>query len=171
MGHISTPQHFAFAGAAIALIALAACGGSGGTTGQTPAASPTAATSPQAEATVAPTTDRSVSTATAAPAATPTPLPAIVIASPASGATVHTPFHVTGPADTFEAVFRLQLRNGGGAVLLDQQVMATSGSGTRGSFDTTVTTSAKGAATLVAYERSPRDGSPINTVTVSITLG
>lgn len=83
---------------------------------------------------------------------------------------MHAPFHVTGTSDTFEAVFRLQLRDAAGTVLVDQQVQATSGSGTRGRFDSTVATQHRGAATLVLYERSPRDGSPINTVTIAITL-
>jgi len=84
---------------------------------------------------------------------------------------VHSPFHVSGSADTFEAVFRVQLRDGSGRVLLDQQVQATSGTGTRGSFDTVLTTQARGALTLVAFERSAKDGSPVNTVTVQISVG
>lgn len=94
-----------------------------------------------------------------------------MVSHPSTGDSVHSPFHVTGTADTFEAVFRVQLRDAGGRVLVDQQVQSTSGTGTRGSFDTTVSTTARGAATLVAYERSARDGSPINTVSVRITLG
>jgi hypothetical protein len=146
-------------GAAVVALLLAACGG-GGTA----------------------VTDRPVTTAppTAPPTAAPphtalavssTPMPAIVVSHPSPGDTVHSPFHVTGTADTFEAVFRVQLRDGSGRVVVDQQVQATSGTGTRGSFDTIVSTTAKGAATLVAYERSARDGSPINTVTLHITLG
>jgi germination protein M len=84
---------------------------------------------------------------------------------------VHSPFHVSGSADTFEATFRIQLRDAAGKLLADQQVRATSGTGTRGSFDTVLTTAARGAATLVAYELSAKDGSQVNTVTVQITLG
>ena len=50
--------------------------------------------------------------------------------------------------------------------------MATSGSGTRGTFDTAFSFKADGggAATLVAYEPSAADGSRTNVVEVPITL-
>ena len=122
--------------------------------------------------------DQSVSTsasngsaAPAIPAPSPTPLPAIVIAGPAGGSTVTARTTFTGTADTFEATFRLQLRDRAGHLLLDQQVHATSGTGTRGTFDSTVTTSFMGSGTLVAFEVSAKDGSQINTVTVPVTVG
>jgi len=93
------------------------------------------------------------------------------VSSPHPGDTVRSPFHVSGTADTFEAVFRLQLRDARGTVLLDQQVQATSGTGTRGSYDATVTTGARGQVTLVLFQRSARDGSPQDTVSVPLTIG
>jgi len=83
---------------------------------------------------------------------------------------VHSPLHVTGTANTFEAQFVLELHDASGHVLSSQPVHATSGTGTRGTFDATVTFTATGPATLVAYERSARDGSPINMVEVAVTL-
>jgi hypothetical protein len=161
------PSHLAAPGAAL-ILALAACGASGNNGGAA------TQTLQQQQPPTATPTDRLVDSATATTSAplspAPTPLPAIVIERPAAGETVHSPFHVTGSADTFEAVFRLQLRDAAGHVLLDQQVMASSGTGTRGSFDATVTTSMQGAATLVAFERSPKDGSAIHTTTVQITV-
>jgi len=106
----------------------------------------------------------------ATPTAKPTPLPAIVIEQPVAGAVVHSPVHVTGTADTFEATFVLELRDAAGRVISSQQVHATSGTGTRGKFDATITFMASGAAQLVAYERSARDGSPVNITRVAITL-
>jgi germination protein M len=93
-----------------------------------------------------------------------------VVSSPHRGDTVHSPFHVSGTADTFEAVFRLQLRDAQGTVLLDQQVQATSGTGTRGGYDATVTTAARGQLTLVLFQRSAKDGSAQDTVSVPVTI-
>jgi hypothetical protein len=151
------------AASALAL-GLAACGGTAGGG---------AATTPTATAVATPT-DQPVSNATPAttptPQQSPTPLPAIVIQQPAAGATVHSPFHATGTADVFEAQFVLEVQDASGHVIASQQVHATSGTGTRGTFDATVTFMGSGPATLVAYERSPKDGSPVNVVRVPLTL-
>jgi len=148
-------------GALTAALLLVACGASTTTPSPTPTASATATAAPTAAATAS---------TSAQPTATATALAAIVIVQPVAGATVHSPMRVSGTADTFEAQFVLELRDTAGHVLTTQQVHATSGTGTRGSFDTTVSFTARGPATLVAYERSAKDGSPVNTVTVAITL-
>ena len=155
------PRLLALASAGLAVTLFAACGEGGSGTTPTPAPSATASTEPSATA-----------SPTAAPTATPSPtaLAAIVIEHPAAGATVHSPFHVAGTADTFEAVFRLEVRTPSGTVLSSQQVQATSGTGTRGTFDATVTLSHTGPVVLVAYEVSPRDGSHVNQVSVAITM-
>ena len=148
-------------GALSAALLLVGCGASTTTPSPSPTASATA--TPTAAATANPS-------AAPTPPATATPLAAIVIVEPAAGATVHSPMRVSGTANTFEAQFVLELRDAAGHVLSSQQVHATSGTGTRGSFDTMVSFSARGPATLVAYERSAKDGSPVNTVSVAITL-
>lgn len=163
----------AAAATAAATLLLAACGSSeggaanGGATSTATDQAVSTATAGTATGTPAPTP-----TTTAAPTpASPTPLPAIVIDQPQAGATVHSPFHVTGTANTFEATFRLQLKDASGTVLLDEQVMATSGTGTRGTYDATVTTGYHGQATLTAYERSAKDGSPTNLTSVAVVVG
>lgn len=97
-------------------------------------------------------------------------LPAIFIEQPAFADDVHSPLHVTGSADVYEAQFVLELHDSSGRLLSTQQVHATSGTGTRGTFDATVVFTQTGNATLVAYERSPEDGSPLYTETIPVTL-
>jgi hypothetical protein len=81
---------------------------------------------------------------------------------PAWGAAIGNPAHVTGSADVFEATFRVSILDASGKVIADQQVMATSGSGTRGTFDTSVpyTVSRGQYGTLRVYNPSAKDGSP-----------
>jgi germination protein M len=91
-------------------------------------------------------------------------LPAIWVDRPAWNAAAGNPIHVTGSADVFEAAFRVAVLDGSGKVLADQQVMATCGTGCRGTFDTSVAyTIAKAQyGTLRVYEPSAQDGSPQN---------
>jgi Immunoglobulin-like domain of bacterial spore germination len=155
-------------GALTLALLVAACSGGAGST---PAVAHTAQGSAATDRSVTTTPSSGAPTQAATRAgATGTPLPAIVVAQPVTGQTVHSPFHVSGTADTFEAIFRVQLTDRAGKVLLDQQVQATSGSGTRGSFDTTLSTPVRGPAILVVYERSAKDGSPVNTVSLQLTL-
>jgi germination protein M len=96
---------------------------------------------------------------------------AIAIDSPTRDKAVHSPFHVTGTANTFEASFTLELRTGGG-VLVHRTVTATSGSGTRGSFDVQLhfSVAEETRGTLRAYEVSAANGEPVNEVTVALSL-
>src|SRR4029079_19360312 len=65
-------------------------------------------------------------------------LPAIWVDRPAYGAAIGNPAHVTGSADVFEATFRISILDGSGKVIADQQVMATCGSGCRGTVHTSL---------------------------------
>jgi germination protein M len=91
-------------------------------------------------------------------------LPAIWVDRPAYGAAIGNPAHVTGSADVFEATFRISILDGSGKVIADQQVMATCGTGCRGTFDTSIAYDVAKAqyGTLHAYEPSAKDGSPVN---------
>ncbi|HEV7810294.1 MAG TPA: Gmad2 immunoglobulin-like domain-containing protein [Candidatus Limnocylindrales bacterium] len=91
-------------------------------------------------------------------------LPAIWVDRPADGAAIGNPARVTGSADVFEAAFRIAVLDGSGKVLVDQQVMATCGTGCRGTFDTTIAyTIAKAQyGTFRVYEPSAQDGSAQN---------
>ena len=81
------------------------------------------------------------------------------------------PLRVTGTADTFEATFDYDLLDPAGKVLSHHFVTATSGSGTRGTFDFTIPFEApNGLGKLVVYERSAADGSRIHQVEIPLTL-
>jgi hypothetical protein len=98
--------------------------------------------------------------------------PAILVESPGPGDTLTAPLQVRGTANTFEATLYLRVVDKSGAVLVDRFVTATSGSGTRGTFETSLPIDAAtvGNAKLVAYERSAENGAEINAVTIPIRL-
>jgi hypothetical protein len=91
-------------------------------------------------------------------------LPAIFVDRPASGGAIGNPARVAGSADVFEATFRVTLLDGRGRTLVDQQVMATCGSGCRGTFDVMLRYDVPEAqwGTLRAWDGSARDGTPEN---------
>jgi germination protein M len=98
--------------------------------------------------------------------------PAILVESPAPGEIVRSPIAVRGTANTFEATFMLRVESGG-RKLSEHFVTATSGSGTRGTFATTIAVPVQPrseAVTLVAYEASAADGKPIHVVRIPLTL-
>ncbi len=98
--------------------------------------------------------------------------PAILLDSPAQGATVSSPARLRGTANTFEATFRITILDGSGRILAEEFATATSGTGTRGTFDVSVpfTVTAAGTGVIRVYESSARDGSPVNVVDVPVTL-
>ena len=79
---------------------------------------------------------------------------------------------MTGTANTFEATFNYDLVDSAGKVIATHFVTATSGSGTRGTFDFTVpyTVDKPGLGKLVVYELSAKDGSRIHSSEVPIYL-
>jgi germination protein M len=99
-------------------------------------------------------------------------LPAIFVDQPAWGATLGNPAHVTGTANVFEAAFRIAILDASGAVLVDQPVTASCGTGCRGTFDVTIPYQAasSGPGTLRVYDRSARDGSIENVTEYPVTL-
>ena len=98
--------------------------------------------------------------------------PAVLVESPLIGDTVHTPLRVWGSANTFEAQFRLKVADSAGHRAADVLVRATSGTGTRGTFDVTFPYKAtrSGPGLLTAYFISPKDGRPVTVDTVPLTV-
>jgi germination protein M len=98
--------------------------------------------------------------------------PAILVESPTLGSTVTSPLRITGTANTFEATFQVNIVNWDGLIIADQYVTATSGTGTRGTFDVTVpfTVDRTGRGTLIVFEYSAKDGSQINLVEIPLEL-
>jgi germination protein M len=99
-------------------------------------------------------------------------LPAIFVEGPTPGATVASPVRVWGTANTFEATFMIKILDPDGDVIYDKFTTATSGSGTRGTFEVKVpfTTPKSGMGALVVYEQSAMDGSPINVVEIPVKM-
>jgi hypothetical protein len=99
--------------------------------------------------------------------------PAIVIESPAEGATVSVPFIVSGEANTFEAALTVEVVDQSGTGMCVRQLMATSGSGTPGTWEGTLAFPPEVDALPVmlrAYAHSAKDGSIIDLVEYPITI-
>jgi Immunoglobulin-like domain of bacterial spore germination/Sporulation and spore germination len=97
--------------------------------------------------------------------------PVILVESPLPGDTVSSPITLRGTSNTFEATMHVEARRGAD-LLTEETVTASSGSGERGTFEATLDVDAPpGPITLVAYEPSAEDGTPLHTVTIPLTLG
>ena len=99
--------------------------------------------------------------------------PAILVESPLAWQTVGSPLRVTGTANTFEATFEYELTDTDGRIVDSHFVTATSGSGTRGTFDFTTkpyTVPFSGVGSLIVFERSAKDGSRIHLVEIPLRM-
>ena len=99
--------------------------------------------------------------------------PAILVESPLSFEEVSSPLRVTGTANTFEATFSYELTDTDGLIVDENFVTATSGTGTRGTFDFTTdsfTVPFDGVGSLIVFERSAKDGSRINLVEIRLRM-
>lgn len=91
-------------------------------------------------------------------------LPNIFVDRPVWGAAIGNPGRVTGSANVFEAAFLVTLLDAAGRVIEEVPVMATCGTGCRGTFDVTLRYDVARAqwGTLRVWDASARDGSPEN---------
>jgi Immunoglobulin-like domain of bacterial spore germination/Sporulation and spore germination len=99
--------------------------------------------------------------------------PAILVEAPLAYEDVESPLRVTGTANTFEANFEYELTDTDGKIVDESFVTATSGSGTRGTFDFTTdafTVPFDGVGALIVFERSAEDGSRINLVEIPLRM-
>jgi germination protein M len=98
--------------------------------------------------------------------------PPILVEHPAPNQTVKSPLHATGTANTFEATFNYRLEDANGKTLAKDFVTATSGSGTRGTFDfsASFTVDSPQNGKLVVFENSAEDGSVIHERVIPIFL-
>jgi hypothetical protein len=89
-------------------------------------------------------------------------LPWIFVDRPAFGAAPGNPARITGDANVFEAQFLATILDGSGRTIVEQPVMATCGTGCRGTFDATLRYDVAKAqwGTLRVWVSSARDGSP-----------
>jgi hypothetical protein len=98
--------------------------------------------------------------------------PRILVESPGQGATVRTGFTARGSSNTFEATHRLQVIDRTGAVVYDAPVTATSGTGTRGTWEVRVELPAtvRGPVFLRVFETSAEDGRPLGLMDTELTV-
>jgi germination protein M len=99
--------------------------------------------------------------------------PAILVESPLAFEDVASPLRVTGTANTFEANFEYELTDTDGKIVDQSFVTATSGTGTRGTFDFTTaayTVPFDGVGALIVFERSAEDGSRMNLVEIPLRM-
>ena len=95
--------------------------------------------------------------------------PSILVESPLPGETVTSPLRVYGTANTFEATFDIEIVNSSGVRAAWRFDTASSGSGTRGTFNTTISfPHAGGPITLLLYEPSAENGKPIHVVRIPL---
>jgi hypothetical protein len=95
--------------------------------------------------------------------------PQILVESPLPHETVASPLRVRGTANTFEATFDVALYDAAGKKLLQKFVTATSGSGTRGTYETTLTFSdALVPRWLEVFEPSAENGRPLHMVRIPL---
>jgi hypothetical protein len=98
--------------------------------------------------------------------------PAILVESPLAFEAVSNPIHATGTANTFEANFQYEVVDPAGKVVDTHFVTATSGTGTRGTFEFTTKpyTGKAGQGALVVLEFSAKDGSRTKEVRIPVQL-
>jgi germination protein M len=99
--------------------------------------------------------------------------PAILVESPLPFEEVGSPLRVAGTANTFEADFEYELTDTDGRIVDMNFVKATSGTGTRGTFDFTTaayTVPFDGIGSLIVFESSAKDGSRINLVEIPLRM-
>ena len=99
-------------------------------------------------------------------------VPVILVEHPTPDEEVSSPLHVTGNANTYEATVEYELKDAGGTVIAKGFTTATSGSGTRGTFEFTVPFKVDSAqdGTLVVYETSAENGSRIHERAIPLRL-
>ena len=98
--------------------------------------------------------------------------PSVLVESPLPFEEVASPLRAEGTANTFEANFALRSRTRTGTSLAENFVTATSGTGTRGTFEFSeaFTADAGDEITLTVFENSAEDGSRMNEVEIPLTV-
>jgi germination protein M len=99
--------------------------------------------------------------------------PAILVESPLPFEEVTSSVRATGTANTFEANFQYTLTDTDGLIVDENFVTATSGTGTRGTFDFTTDefeVPFDGVGALIVFESSAEDGSKINLVEIPLRM-
>jgi uncharacterized protein YceK len=98
--------------------------------------------------------------------------PSVLVESPLAFEEVASPLRAEGTANTFEANFAFTITDADGDLLAENFVTATSGTGTRGTFEFSESFAADGGdqITLTVFENSAEDGSRMNEVEIPLTV-
>jgi hypothetical protein len=99
--------------------------------------------------------------------------PSVLVESPLAFEDVRSPITAAGTANTFEATFHYELTDTDGLIVDENFVTATSGTGTRGTFEFTTdefTVPFDGIGSLIVFERSAEDGSKVNIVEIPLRM-
>jgi hypothetical protein len=98
--------------------------------------------------------------------------PEILVESPVLGDTIESPLVIYGTANVFEALFKLEILNAEGSTVSTARMKATSGTGTRGSWETTQTFElpAGSQAIISALYNSPKDSSRVLVMDVPVLV-
>ena len=99
--------------------------------------------------------------------------PPVLVESPLAFEEVSSPLRAEGTANTFEANFHYVLTDTDGLIVDENFVTATSGTGTRGTFEFTTkpyTVPFDGIGSLMVFERSAEDGSKIHLVEIPLRM-
>jgi spore germination protein GerM len=99
-------------------------------------------------------------------------LPAILVEQPVPGESIKSPVTISGSANVFEAQFQVQVTDPEGLILVTKSVLASSGTGTRGTFKVSVPfkTTRTGLGEIIAFDRSEKDGSRIDIVEIPVHM-
>ncbi len=99
--------------------------------------------------------------------------PLILVDSPVPNQIVSHDIRIKGMSNTFEAGINYQILSTGGDMIFEGYTMASSGTGTWGTFDHVLEplpASVIGDVVLKVFEYSPKDSEPINAVSISLTI-
>ena len=97
----------------------------------------------------------------------------ILVDSPVPGQVVSRDIRIQGMSNTFEAGINYQIISSDSTVIYEGYTMATSGTGTWGTFDHMIETlpaDVNGEVVLKVFEYSPKDGEPINAILIPLTI-
>lgn len=99
-------------------------------------------------------------------------LPPILVASPVIGERVRSPITIVGSSDVFEATVSIAILDENDDPIVQTFTTATCGTGCRGDYETNVSyeLGRTQEGTVVVFESSAEDGSPIHVVEVPVTL-
>jgi Immunoglobulin-like domain of bacterial spore germination/Sporulation and spore germination len=99
--------------------------------------------------------------------------PLILVESPLPFDQVTSPLHATGTANTFEATFNYEVTDPDGKIVAHNFVTATSGTGTRGTFDFTTkpfAVTSDGVGELIVFEISAENGQRVHLVEIPLQM-